>query len=366
MKLVDVRTYVTPVAAIYGNVPQPMTVYHSTEEFEANVQNPVRIQTFGQLLDFTLSNNISLVYTTDNRYVDVKRFNIWIKSVDRFKPDYADKYGNIMYQKGEDGEAIPTDGCWLQLFYITPTPAKLVLFTSAGINTAGITKWTVTGAVRPAFIQESEPDKRAGSATYEAKLNKILSRRKPDVKFTKLALAFLSSDSESFLDINKSASVTFGHAIRAADRERLFESPAFKESIMSVIKTLFPTLAPAIRAEHNPEKLAAMLKTMWNVAEASKDVDKMVKVFDKITETGYQENTAINDQRALPIPAEQLTDGKPTANEISFPDPYKLSTKVVTDDNDDTDEEEIEALKADLDYPDGFIMPDIKETEGKE
>lgn len=365
MKLVDVRTYVTPVAQIYGNVPQPMVVYHSTEEFEANVENAVRIETFGQLLDFTLKHNISLVYTTDNRYVDVREYNIWIKSVDKFKPDTADKYGVIMYQKGEDGQGIPTDGCWLQLYYITPTPAKLVLFTSAGVNTAGITKWTITGAVRPSFIQESIPDKSQKSTTYEAKLNKIISKRKPDVKFTKLAMAFLSSDSESFLDMDKSARVTFRHAIRPDDREKLFESQAFREAFMSVIKTLFPSLAPAIRAEHNPEKLAKMLSTMWNIAESTKDVDKMIKVFDKITATGYEESTAITDQRALPIPQEQLTDGKPTATEISFPDPSALSDKVAedtSDDNDD-DEEEIEALKEDLDYPDSYIMPDEKEKE---
>jgi hypothetical protein len=363
MKLVDLTTWARPVAQIYSAIPQPMTVYHSTDEFESNVQNATRIETFGELMDFVFKNKISLVYTTDNRYVDVRKYNVWVKSIDGFIPDFADDFGNIYYAKDAEGQPIPTDGCWVELFFITPTPAKLVLFTSAGLNTAGITKWTVTGAIRPTFIQESVPDKRQGSNSYEAKLAKLISRRKPDVKFTKLALALLSSDSESFLDVNKAVSITFGHTVRAADREKIIESQAFREAVMSVIKTLFPSLAPAIRKEHNPEKLSGMLATIWNIAENSKDIDKMLKVFDKITQVGYEENTAISDSR-LPVPG-LISDGKQTAREISFPDPFQLSQNEAKDEDagSEKDEEEIETLKEDLDYPQSFIMQDEEESE---
>jgi hypothetical protein len=357
MKLVDLTTWKRPVTQIYNAVPQPMVVYHSTEEFEANVQNATRVETFGQLVDFTYKNNISLVYTTDNRYVDVRKYNVWIKSVDRFIPDYANNFGDIYYAKDENEQPIPTDGCWVELFFITPTPAKLVLFTSAGLNTAGITKWTVTGAIRPTFIQEAIADNRKASDTYQTRLAKILNKRKPDVKFTRLAFTLLSSDSEYFLDVEKAVKATF-HNIHAVDREKIIGSQAFREAIMNVIKTLFPTLAPAIRKEHDPDTLSKMLKVMWGIAEGSKDIEKMLKVFDKITQVGYEESTTIIDNR-MPLPI-HLTDGKQTATEIDFPDPFALSQATATNEPSDLkdDEEEIEALKEDLDYPQSFIMED--------
>jgi len=340
-----------------------MVVYHSTDELEANVKNPVRIETFGEFLDFALKNDISLVYSTAERYIDVRRFNIWIKSVDKFVPDYADDYGNIYYKKDENGQAIPTDGCWLQLFFIVATPAKLVFFTSAGLNTAGITKWTVTGAVRPTFIQESVPSKVHASERYQQKIKQLANRRKPNGQFLRIAIALASSDSESFLDVDKAFRTVYGSSIKAEDREKVLSSPGFREAFMSVIKTLFPTLAPAIRKEHSPEKLAALLTTMWQIAEGSKDIDKMLKVFTKIQEVGYEEPSTVNGTPLLPVPSNgQLTDGKPTAREIEFPDPVKLSQNEATDSGDtDVEEEEIETLKEDLDYPDSYIIPEGEE-----
>lgn len=355
MRLVNLLEWTRPVAQVYANVPQPMAVYHSTEEFEANVQNAVRITTFGQFHDYALNNGISLIYNSVTRYVDVQRHNIWIKTVDRFRTDTADNYGNISYQKDANGQPIPTDGCWIQLFFITPTPARIILYTSSGVNTTGLTKWQPTAAIRPTFIQEAVPDKTKNSVTYDAKLQSLLTRRKPNVAFTRLAMALFASDSESFLDIEKSTKLVFGHNVRSTDREKLLTSPAFKEALMTTIKTLFPSLAPAIRKQHDPDKLAGMLQTIWDLAAGSKDVDKMLKVFDKIADVGYAENGMISSAPMLPVPPQRLE---------AFPDPNLLSENIAKDDIADTkQEEEIATLKAELDYPESFIMQD---KEGEE
>ena len=358
MKLVDIK-FIPTVAQPYFSVPQPMTVYHSTEELDTALAGTPyeKVESFGQFFDVMRKYEIPLVYNPNNRYVNVCPFNMWIKTVDRFVPDYADKYGKIYYKTDDKGEFIPTDGAWIQVFFITPTPSRFVLFTSAGINTIGLTKWQPTGAVRVAtFLQEAVPDKRQQSDAYADRLQKLMNRRKPDVKVIKFAMAMLSSDSESFLDIDKAAKIVYGTSIKKDDRLKLLESQAFREAFMAVIKTLFPTLAPAIRETHDPAKLATMLTTMWDVAENTKDIDKMLKVFDKIKEVGYEESTSIeNNIPQLPMLGQAGT--QPTAEMVSLPDPSKY-TGLSLDEATAKALKALEEMKDDLDYPDSFIMLD--------
>lgn len=363
MKLVDIK-FIPTVAQPYFSIPQPMTVYHSTEELDTALAGTPheKIESFGQFFDVMSKYKVELVYNSNNKYVNVCPLNVWIKTVDRFVPDYADKYGKIYYKTTDKGEFIPTDGAWIQVFYITPTPSRFVLFTSAGINTIGLTKWQPTGAVRvTTFLQESVPDHRTKSGAYAEKLERILRRKKPDVKIIKLAMALLSSDSESFLDIDKAAKTVYGNSIKKDDRLKLFESQAFREAFMAVIKTLFPTLAPAIREAHSPEELAKMLSTMWNVAESTKDIDKMLKVFDKIKETGYEEATSI-ESNIPQLPMLGQAGNQQTAEMVSLPDPSKYTG--LADEVSDMVNKALEETRDDLDYPESFVMLD--EEEGKE
>lgn len=346
MRLVNLQEWKRPVAQIYNLVEQPMPVYHSTEELDSHEQNVVKILTFGQFFDYAHANNIPLKYSPMERYVNVIRHNIWIGTVDNFIPDVADSYGEISYLQ-RDGQKIPTDRCWIRLYFITPTPARFVLYTSAGVNTIGLTKWQPTAAIRPTFIQESIPSKKGGSSAYEEKLEKLQHRRKPNVKFTQLAFAIFSSDSETFMDMEKSLKTVFGNSIRSSDREKLLSSPAFKEAVMLAIKTLYPSLRNTIQKSNPPEEMAEKLKVIWETAVSSKSVKDMLTVFEKISDIGYAENGVISAAPALPIPQNQTSE---------FPDPHKLSEAVAEDEDDPKTEEEIEKIKEELDYPPSFIM----------
>ena len=132
---------------------------------------------------------------------------------------------------------------------------------------------------------------------------------------------------------------------------------------MSTLKTLFPDLAPAIRKDHSPEQMAQMLATMYGMAEEQKNIEKMMKVFDKIKEVGYEEHTLVSDQSNLgvpllsdPVKGNQLTEGKTT---IDLPDYTKAAeeTKEMT-------KEDLDKVREELDYPNSYVQPERKDGDG--
>ncbi len=369
MRLVDVRN-IKSVATIYSHIPQPMYVYHSVEEFENNAlikHTPAMVQPYtlikgmGDYYEFLHKNKINTDYDPDNVYVDLRKYNVWIKTVDTFVPETADAQGNITYKGDADGNSIPTDGVYIKLYFLTPTPSRHVLYTSSGLHTVGMSKWDMTGAERYSFLQEKLPATKGEG--YQNRLAKMLRTKRPTVKFMKLAMALMVSDSDSFLDIDKAVRVAFGQSIKKADRMKLLESPASRSSLMSTLKTLFPDLAPAIRKNHSPEDMAKMLATMYGIAEEDKNIEKMMRVFDKIKEVGYEEHTIINEQMPSSVPLiaptgnnNQLTDGKTT---IQLPDYTKAAEETK-----EKVEQELEEIKENLDYPNSYVQPERKGKNG--
>ena len=110
--------------------------------------------------------------------------------------------------------------------------------------------------------------------------------------------------------------------------------------------------------------MAKMLATMYGIAEEEGSIEKMMKVFDKIKEVGYEEQTVVNDSTnslvpliASPANANQLTDGDKT---IDLPD----YTKAVEDAAEKV-EKDLDEMKDELDYPKSYVAPEKEDEEAE-
>ena len=304
MRIVDAET-VKSKHAVYGQIPQPMTVYHNTEEFETNEKDYTLVTSFIEFLSFIEKNKINLDYiglTNDVRYKNIMPYNLWIKTVDAHVPDYADVGGSIYYVVNEQG-FIPTDGIYIKCYYLQPLAGKILLFTSAGINSISITKWEITGAVRTQFLYERNLNKAVGNQVmYERSLRKMLFSSRPNTDMYKFLFAFLTDKAPTFLDLDKAAAVSYGSRIRKNDRYKILQSPIFASAMMQVLKILMPELKAEAKRQFPPEKVIELLAEAAGIAKETKKVSDILAVFDKVSELGYGETHAINDTTLPPIP----------------------------------------------------------------
>lgn len=373
MRIVDVRN-IKSVATCYSRVPQPMYVYHSQEEFESNVPIDERrtIESAGDYFEFLMSEGINTDYDPNNKFIDLQQYNLWVKTVDKFIPDYANYKGDIFYVVDDNGDFIPTDSVWIQFFFLLPTPTKHVLFTSSGVHTVGMSKWDLTGAERQSFIQERGRSTKGKG--YEQRLERLMKKKKPHAPFFKLVMALMLDNSETFLDIDRSVYSAFGYTVKKDDRIKLLSSPAFRSAMLQTFKTIYPSLKEKLRETHDPDKMSEMMKTMWEIAKTQADEDgdisQLMKIFDKVKEVGYEEITEVEDGTRPQIP---LVGGRKTAGNLteahSLPDPNSFGNDDETDESSESSkekkkkaEEEEEFQKMELDYPASYV----RDSEEKE
>lgn len=293
MRIINVQEEKKSIAICYAQVEQPMCVYHSYQELMAyqqpNIQNGnfVLVNDFADYQRMINLLKIDLNYNPNIRYVNLVEPNIWIRTVDKVVPKSANIKGEITNELDANGKEIPTDGVFIRLYFILPTPTRHVLFTSSGVHTIGMTKWNMTGAIREWYTQEADARTRAGGNSYQTYIEKLSNKRRPDVNYIKIAFSIFHPMSPNFMDIDNSIKNVHGSRIKAADREKLIKSKAFKEAMISAIKILFPELVTAVRNEIPPEDMAKKLANIYKIAEDSNDIDKMLKVFQKIEDVGY-------------------------------------------------------------------------------
>lgn len=360
MRVIHINDVISS-AMCYVHVAQPMYVYHSTEELEANT--PIPREIIGGLadyLDFVHKHNIDLTYNSNNRFIDVKDRNVWVRTVDKFIPETADATGEITYKLDNDGNKISTDACYVQLYYITPTPTRNIMFTSSGLHTIGMTKWNPTAAQRWKYNQET--DTRRGmdkESIYKARVEKLLRTRKESVQMTRAVGAILNPSSAHFLDFNGAMRGAYPW-LKIADNKKLLETESFKRTLMSVLKAFYPELRDAIRKAHTPEEMGKKLQAAFDAAESKKDVKGMLDVFGAILTTGYEETFVVNDTTGQTLPSfkpKQLENGDTEMPSDKFLNEPELTMSGMIPDTEISDEE----MKAS--YPKSFIGMDNDEIE---
>lgn len=328
MRLVDVKVLFPDgkhCNMIYMQIPQPMTIYHSNEELYENVikdsniehgipahlaSMPIAhiIRNFGEYSDFLVKNKIDMNYNSNNRYIDLRPYNIWVRTIDEFIPDYAEEDGTIFYMQ-DNGQFISTNGCYIQLYFLTPTPARHVLYTSSGIHSVGMNKWDLTAAVRKNFTHEK--DERKGKdkdQVYQDKLDKIIQKRKTTIQFIKATNAmFNPAATEYFLDADKALKMAFGNTVKQKDLDKLVQSKGFQMALQQTLKTIFPELAAAIKKKIPPDDMAQYLADAMGIAKDSKNVDSIIKVFEKVENAGYAETQVTNNYMPTLPPLQQMS-----------------------------------------------------------
>src|SRR5690606_34081783 len=298
------------------------------------------------------NNKLNLNYNPNERYIDVRSYNVWIKTVDKEVPDKANIYGEISYKVDDAGNRIPTNGCYIQLYFITATPTRHVLFTSSGVHTIGITKWDMTAAIRENYRQESQPKMNRGER-YEKNLTKLLNRRKPLASHLRAVQSMLNPISEVWLDLEGSMRNAFPQ-YRKEDRMKIITTQAFREALMNVLSALFPGLKSQIRNDIPPLEITKFMKTMMEqVLDKDVKVDDKLKVLDYIMENGYKENPIEQSLHTF-----KLAEHRPPQLEGAKDEPKKEESEFPIDDimADEefelTDEEK--QTKEDLGYPSGY------------
>lgn len=359
MKLVDVNSpYITVHAPVYDLIEQPMVVYHSTEEFLANESDkPYKIVASGQeLRNFILDvmKTETLEQIKNVKLYNVEHYNVWAKTPDTHVPDTADNGGNPTYAVDANGELIPTDGCYLRIYYVYHTGMKYIMYTSGGLHISSFGRWQMTAGVKPNFskgVDSYYGKKRVD--IVDIRLKRLLSGKKVSYNLQKVTSAFLNPLSSGFLDLHAALkTVIKKHRIEDEQVINVAGSEKFKEALMEALKTLFPELKMAVREAFTPNQMAMLINTMWDTAKEQKDVDKMMKVFNRITEVGYEEHAVIKDERPNTKMLSVSTVPTPTAN---FIEPPKSTNKMEVEDNEKEFDSILAERKEELDYPSSYV-----------
>lgn len=315
MRLIDATT-ITSKHHLYLLEPQPMYRYDNYEEFTQNVQDYRLVTNFPELLIACRDLNITLEYSDmskilveGSRSTLISDKNLWVKTIDKFIPDYANIGGDIFYQKDEQGNAIPTDGCYIKIIALIGLPNRLVLYTSTGVNSVGITKWAITGAVRTQFIQERNNKPTGTGEAYQKYISSLKNKTRPDTNMYKFLFALLHPQSSALMNPQKAKALSYGNKIRSADTDKIFESPSFRQAMAQVIKMIFPELTKKARDKFPVESLLEMLQTAKGKAEGEKGtVSDILTVFDKIKGIAYEEELTVSSTVPQLPTIEQLSN----------------------------------------------------------
>ena len=92
MKLIDLSKRRSKIASQYADVPQPMVVYHSEEELDSNEKDIIKINNISNYLKVIKDMGIKI---KSREYQSVMSKNIWIRTTDKYLPDYTNHEGNI-------------------------------------------------------------------------------------------------------------------------------------------------------------------------------------------------------------------------------------------------------------------------------
>lgn len=366
MRLVDIKN-IKLVADTYRVIPQPMVIYHSKAEFEANEDvNAVHLATdFPTLLFIFQKLKVDMNYyglqAGSSRFQLLMDKNIWIKTIDAHIPSIAEKDLTIYYEKDANNNPIPTDGCYIKLFAILPLPNKVVLFTSSGMHNVGITKWDVTAAVRTQFAAEGDYRGTTNSTIYQQRLEKLKIKSRPNTEMYKIVFALLHPSSAGFMNMHKAVRLA-GSKLKQEHHEKLLQSPMFRNAMIQIMKMILPQLKNEVHQQFPPEKMIGMLAKAYEVAVQKENFDQILEVFDKLKEVGYEEMQVTNDQTQLPqlpsIPqANQIgaaTEIQPPATESSIETELNVTDLQLND-------KELAALRAETGTLESHIQLDFEE-----
>ena len=248
MKLIDLSKRRSKIASQYADVPQPMVVYHSEEELDSNEKDIIKINNISNYLKVIKDMDIKI---KSREYQSVMSKNIWIRTTDKYLPDYTNHEGNIYLVLDDKGNPIPVDSCWIKLYRVYTQYSNHFIFTSSGIWSIGINKWALSAGIKTQFSAVTRRVKskstEQGRENYRIYLNKLINKQTPDKRGIRLAHLVLNPLSPYFFNPEKATAAVFKNNVRKEDINKYLTSKAFRSAFMSELGLILPTLTKSIR-----------------------------------------------------------------------------------------------------------------------
>lgn len=285
---VDIRTY-PRVNGVYLNVPQPMVVYHSSNELIDREKGDFRTLNSGkELIDlvYSVEKNFSLI--DDNHHIFFKeRYFLATKEV--FIPERILPDGQIVY-KVVNGCLAKTDNCYIQLFAVKKFRGGIFLYTSSGVHYTGIfNELRISAGIKHTFQDVGTGCKAPGQMTVNPAKNKILNGKKPSVAEHRFLQYLLNPLSKHFMDMGGAANEAFGSLLSLEEKKRYSKSDKFKELLIKELSKMIPNFKEVLQKKISPEKVGDFLTQIMETAIEKGTTDDQLKAMDSILNLAYSD-----------------------------------------------------------------------------
>lgn len=330
------------ISSHYVGIQQPMPIYHSEEELDTSETGIIKIRTVDEYITFIRENGLQR--TT---YVSISDKNVFIKTIDKYLPDYTDYDERVVLKLDTNGNPIPVTSCWVRVYKLNTELTKHFLYTSSGIWSIGMNSFLISAGPKRTYSSITKPTKKVNSAElYQNRFDKMLSKKKPMNREIRLVHLILNPAGPYFLDVEGAIRKIYHQSIPMStfDKKRFLTSKLFKDTFMSELGIIIPSLTKAVRDTISPETMADFLKKVVEKAVEKETSKEAMDRLKDVMQIAYQD--PVNGKRGISVPL--LSDA-------SFVD----KPKQVESGKEETTEEELDELRSENGYSSSIIMNDL-------
>lgn len=284
MREVNLRDMTERVSPKYFDVPQPMKILHSKEEFRKRVMERensyVLIENMKDFHEFMSARDLFRY----GLYANVTKLNVWIATGETFIPEEFTDKDVIMWKLDEMGKPISTDNCFIQLHIIYALRGSYLAFCSSGVFRISINNWDFSAAVKPQFLRAMtyNPGQLGSRRNYDHNLQKLLNRKAQTVRNTRLFYLLFSKESPYFLKPDAAIKAVYGNSIRTADFKKLLNSAQLHTTFLREMEFLMPELKKAFQEKITDVQMVEMALGIFKKAQDDGTVDDSLKAYDLI------------------------------------------------------------------------------------
>jgi len=288
MRKVDLRKKDGGVSPKYLNVSQPMYIFHSKKELKEHI-------TKNELTTFHIIRGVEdfLGFTKKyglqgrNKFCQVSDVNVFVATGEKFVPkslaSAGVEKGIIHWELDEEGRAIPTDNCFIQLHLILSARNHYLCFFSNGIEMLSISRWNLTAAVKDQFKNPSSVVEGVRErSTYDERLKALLERKRATVRDVRLFHLLFNPLSDTYLKLDDAVKKIYGLTIRKDDREKIVQTKRFRELFRKELAYLMGDLQKAFKTEIPDKEMVEMAKLIFDKSLTDGTTDDSLKVYDAI------------------------------------------------------------------------------------
>ena len=273
MKEVDLRKMLGKVSPKYAGISQPMMVYHSIKEFKEHVipTSPILIRDIGNFQEYLKRYDL----LGKNTYANVSSSNVWIATGEKFIPDFWTPKGVIMW-KMKNNQLIPTDNCFIQLFYLYSGSSNYMIYTSSGVYNISINKWFLSAAVKDQFLREHGFNSyNLGGQLYQENIKKFFDKKMTSVRDVRAFHCLFNPFSDTFMQPDKTIKRVFGGM-------KFYETNRFRRIFIKEMRTLMPDLRNAFQTHIKDKDMVDMALKLFNNAADKGTTEDGIKIYDMI------------------------------------------------------------------------------------